>query len=374
MVRTKATPAGAGDGEPGSGENSLLGAPAGGAAVASSPLSLRVRGPSGVQTLALRSDSTLGDLVAAAEAGLGGRLSHASFRGDDGRPVTLLSEGAYPAGGALLVGPDTPVALVGLDARALVSVQVAAPASTKKKKTAAPPRGPAKKARRSVKGDDDDDDDGDGEYVDEGAADDDDDEGGAADAAAARRLLGGNARAVLQGGASVGDDAATVAANFVNANESSDTLMSSAAAMWVSQQGALRVEAAAKPGLVRLEDAGRANLAVFWKHSSRVRRETEERVRRFSPAETVDVVVAILHRQAGTRRRKLAGDAPSTRLLTPPSVASRCPALFWSLYANSRPSDDAPGDVVFALDHVLGEARARYDADVEALRQSAAAS
>ena len=269
MVRTKATPAGAGDGEPGSGENSLLGAPAGGAAVASSPLSLRVRGPSGVQTLALRSDSTLGDLVAAAEAGLGGRLSHASFRGDDGRPVTLLSEGAYPAGGALLVGPDTPVALVGLDARALVSVQVAAPASTKKKKTAAPPRGPAKKARRSVKGDDDDDDDGDGEYVDEGAADDDDDdEGGAADAAAARRLLGGNARAVLQGGASVGDDAATVAANFVNANESSDTLMSSAAAMWVSQQGALRVEAAAKPGLVRCCEVGHLRLwarVVSWR-------------------------------------------------------------------------------------------------------------
>ena len=42
-------------------------------------LSLRVRGPSGVQTLALRSDSTLGDLVAAAEAGLGGRLSRNIF-------------------------------------------------------------------------------------------------------------------------------------------------------------------------------------------------------------------------------------------------------------------------------------------------------
>ena len=146
--------------------------------------------------------------------------------------------------------------------------------------------------------------------------------------------------------------------------------MGSAAAMWVSQQGAQRVEAAAK-GLVRIVETP-AKLRVFWKHSPRSKKETEELVRKFSPAEATDVVTAILHRQAGTTRRKLAGDKPSTRLLTPSSVSSRCPALFWSLYANSRASPDDAGDVVFALDHVLGEALAKYAADCDALRAAAA--
>ena len=75
--------------------------------------------------------------------------------------------------------------------------------------------------------------------------------------------------------------------------------------------------------------------------------------------------------QAGSRRRKLSGDKPSTRLLTPPSVATRCPALFWSLYADSRtdPSDEAaPGDVAFALDHVTTLAMEKYEADVKAMQ------
>ena len=113
--------------------------------------------------------------------------------------------------------------------------------------------------------------------------------------------------------------------------------MGAAASQWVSQQGALRVEAASKAGLVRVVETA-AKLRVYWKTSARAKKETEECVRKFSPAESIAVVAAILHRQAGSNRRKLAGDKPSTRLLTPPAVASRCPALFWSLYASSRPA------------------------------------
>ena len=77
----------------------------------------------------------------------------------------------------------------------------------------------------------------------------------------------------------------------------------------------------------------------------------------------------------GSTRRKLSGDKPSTRLLTPEGVATRCPALFWSLYASSRtdPDDESsPGDVAFALEHVVSQAMAKYEADVAALQRSGA--
>ena len=363
MVRTKATPEetapvdAAPPASPGADApvNSLAAPPA---PPPSAPLTLRCRGPAGVLSLALRTTSTLADFVAAAERQLAGAVAHASFRGADGRPVTLLSDGAYPAGGALLIGPHTPVALVGLDASAVVNVQVAA--KKKPAKRAKAPKAAAAKRRKAA--DDDDDDDGDGDYVDDGSGDE----------AEVKKLLCGRAHAVLSGGAAAGDDASTVAAAFVNANESSDGLMGAAASQWVSQQGALRVEAASKAGLVRVVETP-AKLKIFWKTSTRAKKETEESVRKFSPAESIAVVAAILHRQAGSNRRKLAGDKPSTRLLTPPAVASRCPALFWSLYASSRPAPDEPGDVVFALDHVLSEALAKYRADVDALRAAAEA-
>jgi len=300
----------------------------------------------------LQTTSTLAELVAAASAALGATVTHASFRGEDGRPVTLLSDGAYPAGGALLIGPDATVASVGLDARACLNVQVA----SKKPKARAPKA--KKPAKRRRVGDDDDYEPGDDE--------DEDAEAGAT--AAARKILGPRAHAALDGGARAGEDFDAVAASFVMANDAPDSLMGSAAAMWTSQQGAQRVEAAAK-GWVRVVPTP-ATLKIAWRTSKAAKKEQEEVVRRFSPEDSVAVVAAILHRQAGSTRRKLSGDKPSTRLLTPPSVASRCPALFWSLYASSRASDepDAPGDVVFALDHVLGEAMAKYTADVDALR------
>ena len=149
--------------------------------------------------------------------------------------------------------------------------------------------------------------------------------------------------------------------------------MGAAAGMWTSQEAARRVEAA-RAGRVRVR-ATSSTLQVYWRATARAKKETEERVRQFSADESVAVVCAILHRQAGSTRRKLSGDKPSTRLLTPEGVATRCPALFWSLYASSRtdPDDESsPGDVAFALEHVVSQAMAKYEADVAALQQGAA--
>ena len=149
--------------------------------------------------------------------------------------------------------------------------------------------------------------------------------------------------------------------------------MGAAAGMWTSQEAARRVEAA-RAGRVRVRAAS-STLQVYWRATARAKKETEERVRQFSADESVAVVCAILHRQAGSTRRKLSGDKPSTRLLTPEGVATRCPALFWSLYASSRtdPDDESsPGDVAFALEHVVGQAMAKYEADVAALQRGAA--
>merc|ERR1712091_802660 len=108
--------------------------------------------------------------------------------------------------------------------------------------------------------------------------------------------------------------------------------MGAAAGMWTSQEAARRVEAA-RAGRVRVR-ATSSTLQVYWRATARAKKETEERVRQFSADESVAVVCAILHRQAGSTRRKLSGDKPSTRLLTPEGVATRCPALFWSLYTS----------------------------------------
>ena len=123
--------------------------------------------------------------------------------------------------------------------------------------------------------------------------------------------------------------------------------MGAAAGMWTSQEAARRVEAA-RAGRVRVR-ATPATLQVYWRATARAKKETEERVRQFSADESVAVVCAILHRQAGSTRRKLSGDKPSTRLLTPEGVATRCPALFWSLYASSTSGRRrcSPGDVAF---------------------------
>ena len=344
MVRTKTNPTTSNDAAPAA--NSLTAPPP----VAPKPVRLRVRGPTSTTTLDLQTTTPLKDLVDACAKQLGANISNVSFRDAAGKPVTLMSEGAYPAGGALLIGPDSSLNEVGLASGDTLMVQVQ---SVKKP---APKKSKKKKRAR-------DDSDAEDVWV---PSDDDDD-------AKARRLLGARASAVLEGGARQNDDAATVAAAFINCHEAPEGLMGAAAGMWTSQEAARRVEAA-RAGRVRVR-ATSSTLQVYWRATARAKKETEERVRQFSADESVAVVCAILHRQAGSTRRKLSGDKPSTRLLTPEGVATRCPALFWSLYASSRtdPDDEtSPGDVAFALEHVVSQAMAKYEADVAALQRSAA--
>ena len=348
MVRTKTNPTTSADAAPAA--NSLT-APA---PEAPKPVRLRIRGPSGPVTLDLQTTTPLKDLVGACAKQLGSQIANVSFRDAGGKPVTLLSEGAYPAGGALLIGPDSTLSDVGLASGDTLMVQV------QSKKKAAPRKKTTTKKKRPRDDSEEEDvwvpSDGD-DYAD----------------AKARRLLGARASAVLDGGARRGDDAATVAASFINCHEAPEGLMGAAAGMWTSQEAARRVEAA-RAGRVRVR-ATSSTLQVYWRATARAKKETEERVRQFSADESVAVVCAILHRQAGSTRRKLSGDKPSTRLLTPEGVATRCPALFWSLYASSRtdPDDESsPGDVQFALEHVVSQAMAKYEADVAALQRSAA--
>ena len=347
MVRTKTNPTTSNDAAPAA--NSLT-APV---PQAPKPVRLRVRGPSGPVTLDLQTTTPLKGLVDACAKQLGAGIANVSFRDAAGKPVTLMSEGAYPAGGALLIGPDSTLNEVGLASGDTLMVQV------QSKKKPAPRKKVTKKKRPR------DDDDEEDVWVPSDGDDDDD--------AKARRLLGARASAVLEGGARQGDDATTVAASFINCHEAPEGLMGAAAGMWTSQEAARRVEAA-RAGRVRVR-ATPSTLQVYWRATARAKKETEERVRQFSADESVAVVCAILHRQAGSTRRKLSGDKPSTRLLTPEGVATRCPALFWSLYASSRtdPDDESsPGDVQFALEHVVSQAMAKYEADVAALQRGAA--
>ena len=345
MVRTKTNPTTSNDAAPAA--NSLT-APV---PQAPKPVRLRVRGPTSTTTLDLQTTTPLKGLVDACAKQLGAGIANVSFRDAAGKPVTLMSEGAYPAGGALLIGPDSTLNEVGLASGDTLMVQV------QSKKKPAPKKSKKKRAR-------DDSDEEDVWVPSDGDGDDD---------AKARKVLGARASAVLDGGARQNDDAATVAASFINCHEAPEGLMGAAAGMWTSQEAARRVDAA-RAGRVRVRAAS-STLQVYWRATARAKKETEERVRQFSADESVAVVCAILHRQAGSTRRKLSGDKPSTRLLTPEGVATRCPALFWSLYASSRtdPDDESsPGDVAFALEHVVGQAMAKYESDVAALQRGAA--
>ena len=97
MVRTKTNPTTSADAAPAA--NSLAAPPP----EAPKPVRLRVRGPSGPVTLDLQTTTPLKDLITNCAKQLGAGIANVSFRDASGKPVTLLSEGAYPAGGALLL-------------------------------------------------------------------------------------------------------------------------------------------------------------------------------------------------------------------------------------------------------------------------------
>jgi len=155
----------------------------------------------------------------------------------------------------------------------------------------------------------------------------------------------------------------------------------------IAADGQRRLDAAAK-GLVEVVAADPARLAISYRATAGAA-PAGERVARLSPSEAVEVCARVLWRNAGSRRRRLAllrsrgGSGPSTSLLDPLTIATRCPDLFWALYESSRPSETeaegggggggssgegssrGAGDVRFALDHVTGAAVARFEELVE---------
>ena len=122
---------------------------------------LRLRSASGLQGIAgLTANSSLAELRGACETTLGGALVSLSFRDDSMATVSLVSEGSFPALGALLVGPDTRLVDVGLSSGTtlMASISTAAGASSSsvtaktssgKKRASASSSGGTKKAKSS---------------------------------------------------------------------------------------------------------------------------------------------------------------------------------------------------------------------------------
>ena len=127
-------------------------------------------------------------------------------------------------------------------------------------------------------------------------------------------------------------------------------------------------------GRGRRADAAKGRELAVALRAAPARAEQSETVPKLGAEQCVDVLVEILWRQSGSKRRRLAsGSAPSTRLLTPDVIATRCPALFWGLYDSSRTDRAMDGDVAFALQNALGAALERHAAAVGGARRAASA-
>ena len=174
----------------------------------------------------------------------------------------------------------------------------------------------------------------------------------------------------MHGGARSTDTADAMAMSFLHSvgTDGGGVLgVGVAASMAVTADGAQRVEAALK-GLVTITHVGKSGNSIDVDfQSSKQRKARSERLRKLDAATLNQVVMHILLRQAGSKRRQLAvakangGSGPTSKLLTPEVIATRSPALFWSLYDMSRSSRDEVGDVQFGLDHVIKAAQALYE-------------
>ena len=138
---------------------------------------------------------------------------------------------------------------------------------------------------------------------------------------------------------------------------------------------AKRVVAATK-GFVTVSDVGGArgqSFDVVFKETPKGK-EVEERVRRLSPAECIEVCAHIMRRNGGSKRRLLGqvnemesgiGPGPSTALLEANTIATLTDS-FLEPYENARSDRSSVGDVQHA-DHVLAAARKKFVIIVRAM-------
>mmetsp|Transcript_4246 Transcript_4246/g.5001 ORF Transcript_4246/g.5001 Transcript_4246/m.5001 type:complete len:358 (-) Transcript_4246:447-1520(-) len=328
------------------------------------PLSLRLRSSRGAHTLSgMTGGSTLADLRGASEALFGGTpLLSLSFRGENMRAVTLVAEGQYPASGALLIGPDTPLSLLGISDRCLLNAAFASvEAPPKKKKGGRKKDAQPKKRPRNV-------------TPVEGV-------GASAKAGKSRKktMIDSEKEEERSPPLSVSLPSSswdTLAMRFLHVGSGSEdsTLLGSrlASHMHTTMDGQARAGAALK-GLVTVTDVGgpggkTIDVAFRTRAGAAV---SKERVQRLTPYDCVEVTARILVRNSGSKRRlesllaKHGGVGPSTKILSMESVATRSPELFWAIYDHSRSSRAEEGDVSFGLEYLTKAARDKFEKLVE---------
>jgi len=277
-------------------------------------LQLRVRSSAGTKGLSgLTGRSALSDLKASAEEALGGKLASLSFRGDAGN-IVLLSEGHYPAMGALLVGPESRLEDMGITNQVCFNATVDMPPAKKRapNPTQSQNSGSGKRAKKC---------------------------------SPAPSLLSPSLSLFSSSSSSSSSliSMDSVAMQFVHASGNQDEAMTGsrlASHFFTAADGTKRAEAAVK-GLVEISDVGKGRIDVEFRLSAGGALSTEQ-VRRLTSEDCVEVVARIIFRSAGSKRRRVAmlprngGQGPSLALFTPEAIATRCPELFWALYDNSR--------------------------------------
>ena len=149
-----------------------------------------------------------------------------------------------------------------------------------------------------------------------------------------------------------------------------------------SADGAKRMAAAGK-GLVTVADsssssaaaaaaaAHKKKISVAFRATPAGGESVDAGVPALSADECVELCARIMARSNGGKRRlrslASSNSGPSTALLKAETIAARSPALFWSLYENSRADRSEAGDVNFALDHVRDLAIAKFKEIVAAM-------
>ena len=257
------------------------------------------------------------------QAALGAPLASLSVRGESGMgTVSLLSGGQWPALGALLIGPDSRLADVGIENGTMLMVSPVAPSPKTNKRAAAKSSGPKavkKQAASQTKPD---------------------------TATSSSSSTSDAAPTDGQTGTKT-PLAEALALRFVHAaGDSGDGALAGAglATHFQSAASADKRLTAAEKGFVTISDVGGASgkhLDVSFRATSSGA-ASDERVQRLSAELCSDVCARVLFRVTGSRRRRAAalaangGTGPSTKLLNPSDIAARLPDLFWSLYDNSR--------------------------------------
>jgi hypothetical protein len=117
------------------------------AAERSHEISLRLRSASGIHDIhGLFEHSKLSELRATCEAVLGSSLASLSFRGDVAN-ISLISDGQYPALGALLVGPDSEIGDVGIGQQTLLMASIQSSSPPGKRRPSVSKGGASKKIK-----------------------------------------------------------------------------------------------------------------------------------------------------------------------------------------------------------------------------------